>query len=108
MKCLLDFAGQWTGWLCSESCAFSSFWVLNPYRTWVGSVGMEWTFGLQKYGSEWRDGRKAFHHEFRPQVVHKFRPIETRGVHYLLRSLLKTPEDFMRHCQQYVPNNISC
>lgn len=65
-------------------------------------MGLEWSFGVQKYSAEWRDGRKAFHHEFRHDVVQKYRPIETKGVHHLLRSLLRTPEEFKSHCQQCV------
>lgn len=57
-------------------------------------VGFGWSFVLQSYGSEWRDGRKAFQHAFHPQTVAKYRSAEIRAGHALLKNLLKNPDGF--------------
>lgn len=58
---------------------------------------MDWGFGLQPYGTEWRDGRKAFQRVFSANVVPMFRPTETVEARKLLRRLVHTPEDFISH-----------
>lgn len=66
--------------------------------TMLGELcGMDWGFGLQPYGAEWRDGRKAFQRVFNPNIVPIFRPTEIAEARKLLRRLLRTPEDFISH-----------
>ena len=72
------------------------------HQTDVRSCGLGWSFGLQPYGQEWRDGRRAFHHDFNINAVRKYRQVHVQEAHLLIRSILATPEKFMVHVQRYV------
>ena len=53
--------------------------------------------GLMRYGSLWRDSRKAIAQEFHPQVIDRYRPAEIKSTHEFLCDLIETPEDFRHH-----------
>ena len=57
---------------------------------------MKWdfNFGLLPYGVWWRRQRRSFHQYFNINAVFKYKPIQRRGVHALLRRLLDTPNNF--------------
>lgn len=59
--------------------------------------GFDWPFTLEPYGPTWRRRRKAFHSQFQPQVVTRYRPMEEKSTHDLLRRLLDQPEEFRCH-----------
>lgn len=63
--------------------------------------GLGWSFGLQQYGPEWRDGRKAFQREFHLNAAKNLRPAETREVHKFLNRILRNPEGFWSHTHKY-------
>ena len=88
--------------LCQVSpCWASCKWAKNMHHVWRNSstrrCGLNWSFGLQPYGPEWRDGRKAFQKVFHPNIVPRFRPLEVVEARKLLRRLLQTPDNFMAH-----------
>ncbi|EKM54957.1 uncharacterized protein PHACADRAFT_208499 [Phanerochaete carnosa HHB-10118-sp] len=56
--------------------------------------GLSWSFGLQCYGPEWRDGRKAFQTQFHAGVVQKYRPALSREIYRFLRRLCANPAEW--------------
>lgn len=61
------------------------------------SVGATWAIATSNYGTFWRDARKAFHLEFQPSAVSRFRHIEQDVTASFLGQLLEEPEGFMKH-----------
>ena len=55
-----------------------------------------------EYGDYWRQHRRLFHQHFRPVAVPQYHSRQAKGVRRLLRSLLDTPEDFLKHIRLYV------
>lgn len=89
--------------MLKELCAHViSCLVAVPVYTNAFRCGLGWTFALQQYTPEWRDGRKAFHTEFNATAITTYRPAMLRETHKLLWSLLKSPEKFMSHTKKYV------
>ena len=72
-----------------------------PVRLRRGQHG-GWSFGLQRYGQEWRDGRKAFQSQFNAGAVKKYRSAFTTETHNFLRRLCNGPEEWMHHLHLYV------
>ena len=64
--------------------------------------GFGWGIAFQRYGTPWRDCRRAFHTEFNPESVKQFRPVEERAAHQFLRNLLDRPrwQELMDHLRQ--------
>lgn len=60
---------------------------------------MGWDFSLVflPYGNEWRDHRRIFHQEMRPEAAVKYRPAHMVKAHDLLRRLTTTPNLFSEH-----------
>ncbi|EKM47974.1 uncharacterized protein PHACADRAFT_215005 [Phanerochaete carnosa HHB-10118-sp] len=56
-----------------------------------------WSFGLQRYGPEWRDGRKAFQSQFHANTVQKYRPALSREIYRFLRRLCTEPAGWEHH-----------
>jgi cytochrome P450 len=63
-------------------------------------MGWGFNLGLMPYGPRWRRHRRVFHDHFNPGVISKYHPTLHRETRALLRRLLETPEDFMRHIRQ--------
>jgi len=63
-------------------------------------MGWDYNMVLLPYGTWWRRHRRAFNNYFHPNIVSKYRPIQTREVRIFLYRLLKTPENFMHHIRQ--------
>jgi cytochrome P450 len=63
---------------------------------------MGWDFDIpdMPYGTKWRRHRRAFHEHFHANAVHKYLPIQVKETQALLRRLLTTPQNFMRHIRQ--------
>ena len=61
---------------------------------------MGWSLALQPYGSEWRDGRKAFQREMSVNSVKKYRFIMVKEVRKLLNRILCDPNNFWTHTHQ--------
>ena len=63
---------------------------------------MGWDFALSNmpYGSWWKKHRRSFQEYFHANKVYKYQPIQSQEIHALLRRLLVTPEDFLRHIHQ--------
>nr|BAL05183.1 cytochrome P450 [Phanerodontia chrysosporium] len=59
--------------------------------------GLGWSFGLQRYGPEWRDGRKCFESQFNAHAVRKYRPALSREVSRFLRNLCTDPAAWEYH-----------
>ncbi|KAI0788694.1 cytochrome P450 [Abortiporus biennis] len=49
------------------------------------------------YNDVWRDQRKAFHLEFHPTAVQKYRPPQIAAVNQFLCQMLDKPEGFLEH-----------
>lgn len=59
--------------------------------------GLGWSFGLQQYGPEWRDGRKAFQSQLHAGVMQKHRPALSREIHRFLRRLCADSAEWSHH-----------
>ena len=64
------------------------------------SCGFGWGLAFLRYGDYWKDCMRAFHQEFQPDAVKKFRPVEEKATHHLLLNLLESPNDLMDHLRQ--------
>ena len=54
-----------------------------------------------RYSPDWRRRRKIFHHYFRSENIHQYRPISLLEARKMLVRLSERPEDFKRHIQWY-------
>jgi hypothetical protein len=61
------------------------------------SCGFSWGFGTQRYGPEWRDGRKAFQLQFNPTAVKKYRAGTAYETHRFLRRTVADPEKWAHY-----------
>lgn len=66
--------------------------------------GYGWGLAFQRYGGPWRDARKAFRQEFDVETIKRYRPIEEKASHNLLRNLLHSPHELLNHLRQSVPH----
>lgn len=64
--------------------------------------GYGWGTAFQRYGGPWRDARRIIRQEFDVEAVKKYRIIEEKASHLLLRNLLEKPDDVLEHLRQYV------
>jgi len=79
----------------------SSMYSDRPQMTMLNElVGAWWGIAFRRYGSGWRDTRKAFHLEFHPTAVTRFRPVEEEATRDLLTRLLIKPAEFTLHIRQ--------
>ncbi|THH33486.1 hypothetical protein EUX98_g687 [Antrodiella citrinella] len=69
-------------------------------------VGAWWGIAFRRYGTGWRDTRKAFHLEFHPSAVKRFRPVEEQSTREFLQNLLVDPADFMVHIRHLAGTTI--
>ncbi|KAG6809315.1 hypothetical protein H0H92_000727 [Tricholoma furcatifolium] len=69
---------------------------------------MGWSFNVafMAYGDHWRQHRELLHREFHPNAAMRFRPHELKATHGLLRRLLETPDDLIKHLQQMAGETI--
>ena len=63
-------------------------------------LGLDWAIGFIPYGPTWRHLRRQVHINILPTKLEALRPLEQRAVHYLLRNLLASPDNFSRHIRQ--------
>ncbi|RDB21839.1 hypothetical protein Hypma_010803 [Hypsizygus marmoreus] len=60
--------------------------------------GYSYNFGLMKYGDQWREHRRLFHHAFHPTASKLMHPNLLKATHGLLRRMLARPDiDFLDH-----------
>ncbi len=59
-----------------------------------------WDFALEGYTTRWRTQRRAFHQLFYPNAIKNYRQTQLRVVRRLLRNLVATPDDFIKHIAQ--------
>ncbi|GJE99700.1 cytochrome P450 [Phanerochaete sordida] len=59
--------------------------------------GLGWSFGLQRYGPEWRDGRKAAESQFNAHVVQRYRPALMLEVSRFLDRIRANPDTWRKH-----------
>ena len=93
--------------LCCWNCRYQIHFILicncskNCFIIFV-CCRMRWDFDFAflPYGVQWRKYRKLFHEYFNIKTVHKYQPIQRRGVHVFLRQLLVTPDNFLHHIRQ--------
>ncbi|KAJ3552033.1 hypothetical protein NM688_g4375 [Phlebia brevispora] len=79
----------------------------SPEMTMLNELcGFAWGLAFQRYGNFWRDARRAFHHDFNPDSVRKFRPVEERAAYQFLRNLLERPLDVMEHLRHMAGSEI--
>ncbi|TFK40528.1 cytochrome P450 [Crucibulum laeve] len=69
----------------------------RPETIMMGLMGWDFNVGLMPYSNEWRQHRKLFQQQFRPSASLKYRPIQMKKVHDMLRGILASPEDFRAH-----------
>lgn len=65
--------------------------MLNELMDWT------WNLGLMPYGIWWRRHRRTFHHQFHPNVVHKYHSTQVDTTRAFLRHLLESPDRFFEH-----------
>lgn len=65
-------------------------------------MGWSWLFALMEYGESWKQHRKLFQRVFHPNTVALFQPQVLKHTRGLLRRLLESPGEFMKHINQYV------
>ncbi|EJD54730.1 cytochrome P450 [Auricularia subglabra TFB-10046 SS5] len=69
-------------------------------------MGWDWTTGLQRYGSWWRQHRRAIHQTFNEHAAKQFWPLLAGKNARFLRLLVDTPEDFWAHIRWLAGANI--
>ncbi|KAJ4466342.1 cytochrome P450 [Lentinula lateritia] len=55
-------------------------------------IGWSWAFPFRSADHSWREQRRVIHHEFHPKAVTKYRPVELKAVHNLLKRLHQYPD----------------
>ncbi|KAJ7928082.1 cytochrome P450 [Mycena leptocephala] len=69
----------------------------RPSIPMIPLMGWDFNFTFMSHTDKWRQYRRLFHQHFRRDAISKYRPIQLKKVHDLLRGLLSTPEDFVAH-----------
>ncbi|KAJ7928088.1 cytochrome P450 [Mycena leptocephala] len=69
----------------------------RPTIPMVPLTGWDFAFSLMPHAEKWRQYRRLFHQHFRRDAISKYRPIQLKKVHDMLRGLLSTPDDFVAH-----------
>lgn len=59
--------------------------------------GYGWGLAFRRYGGPWRDSRRVLRQEFGPDVVSRYRPVEEKATHELLKNILQAPERVLDH-----------
>ncbi|GJE98984.1 cytochrome P450 [Phanerochaete sordida] len=78
----------------------------RPAFTMVQLTGWRRTFGVMQYGDEWRTHRRLFHQYFRAPIVPAYHHSSAMAVQDLLRSLRRTPDQWMQHVRFMAGSNI--
>lgn len=110
-----------SNWLWSINCTFVHSFANNCRRfTFIcNRMGFDWSFALMRYGQRWRRHRRTFHQYFHPTASIAYHDIQykhTRLVDPLsldiwktsyinrdmIRSLHKSPNDFITHIRHHV------
>ncbi|EIM84338.1 cytochrome P450 [Stereum hirsutum FP-91666 SS1] len=65
------------------------------YTMLIDLLGFDWALVFSRYGDRFRALRKGFHPYLSPDAVIEYRPLESKSVHRLLRSLMEKPENFV-------------
>ncbi|KAJ3553128.1 hypothetical protein NM688_g3784 [Phlebia brevispora] len=60
-------------------------------------IGWDFLMGFMRYGTRWRDSRRAFHQHFTAHAVTAYYPTVEKGSRKLLVRLLEDPENFLPH-----------
>nr|BAL05116.1 cytochrome P450 [Phanerodontia chrysosporium] len=60
-------------------------------------TGWHRNWGFMAYGDCWRKHRRLFHQHFRPAAVPQYHSAQAKGVHNLLKLLMRSPERFREH-----------
>ncbi|KAK2467643.1 hypothetical protein APHAL10511_000498 [Amanita phalloides] len=85
--------------LLGERSSIYSGRQLPPFVASVLDYGF--VFFALNYGESWRRHRRTFHEYFQLNAVERYRPAEIREAHALLRNLLNTPDNFLRHLRLF-------
>jgi cytochrome P450 len=57
----------------------------------------DWNIGLMHYGEKVRLGRKLLFQAMSPRMLPAYGPIQEREVKRLLRTMAKSPKEFIKH-----------
>ena len=69
--------------------------------TWVlFSVGNGWNMSLVHYGPSLRLVRRAFHEEFKSDILARYDVLQTSAIHCLMRTLVVEPDNFKDNIKQ--------
>lgn len=92
------------GFRCLWNCERTLRNVMTIFIVDPVSNRMDWGYAMAMipYGHWWRRHRRAFHQHFNMTMIHKYQDIQVREARAFLRRLLRSPDDFMHHAQQYV------
>ncbi|KAG2131395.1 cytochrome P450 [Suillus clintonianus] len=63
--------------------------------------GLDFNTVLIEYGARWRRQRRVFHQAFRAEAALSYRPMQQRKAQQLIRDMLDTPEEFIKHVHTY-------
>ncbi|KIJ41713.1 hypothetical protein M422DRAFT_229524 [Sphaerobolus stellatus SS14] len=70
----------------------SAIYSGRPQLVMLGKLsGWDFAFSNMSYGRPWRTHRQAFHQHFNQNMVPKYRSVQIKNTHSLLRCLLATP-----------------
>ena len=69
-------------------------------------MGLDWSFALLPYGSQWRRQRKMFHQFFNSSTVEAYQPSQLSEARKFLVKLLDSPEQFMGHIRRFAHSNL--
>ncbi|KAJ6570523.1 cytochrome P450 monooxygenase [Mycena vulgaris] len=75
----------------------------RPHSTMLNKLmDLGWIFPFASYGPMWRESRKMFHSQFQESVVPDLRPLQVKATHDLLRQIIASPDDLIRHLHLHV------
>jgi cytochrome P450 len=66
--------------------------ICSPRR-----MDSNWSFGFMQYSPRWKHLRRLFNDHVGPTTSRAFFDIQTSSTHTLIRSLLRTPDQFAKH-----------
>ncbi|VDB88748.1 unnamed protein product [Peniophora sp. CBMAI 1063] len=72
----------------------SAIYSDRPVITSMKYLGLEWVTLFLPYNEEWRQHRKLFHEEFKPQALAAYETHQRESVHAFMRTLVSDPDDF--------------
>ncbi|RXW22173.1 hypothetical protein EST38_g3678 [Candolleomyces aberdarensis] len=71
----------------------------RPVIPTIEMIGLNWSFALMRYGTVWRQHRRAFHKYFSNSALPTWHPIMYESIKALLLKVRSQPDDIFEHVQ---------